>query len=175
MAVYSKERVVAKRFQIALCVSEKVAVTDPVGTSSIGICNSPTLRSKSCVPSFRAADRSGGWVRSPGPPRRPSPRQVRFIAPPLSWSFARAAYHYTGFSSDRRAGHQSPFWLERASAGRRGWFSSKRTSKQPRTALDRGALTAMLKNLLEEVSQFRALARPFLPILRYRAAFSWPH
>ena len=33
MAVYSKERVVAKRFQIALCVSEKVAVTGPVGTS----------------------------------------------------------------------------------------------------------------------------------------------
>ena len=33
MAVYSKERVVPKRFQIALCVSEKVAVTDPVGTS----------------------------------------------------------------------------------------------------------------------------------------------
>ena len=35
MAVYSKERVVPKRFQIALCVSEKVAVTGPVGTSSI--------------------------------------------------------------------------------------------------------------------------------------------
>ena len=31
MAVYSKERVVAKRILIALCVSEKVAVTGPVG------------------------------------------------------------------------------------------------------------------------------------------------
>ena len=35
MAVYSKELVVAKRILIALCVSEKVAVTGPVGTSSI--------------------------------------------------------------------------------------------------------------------------------------------
>ena len=44
MAVYSKERVVPKRFQIALCVSEKVAVTGPVGTSSIHHVNSPTRK-----------------------------------------------------------------------------------------------------------------------------------
>jgi hypothetical protein len=65
---------------------------------------------------------SGGRLQrglggTPGPPRRPSSRQVRFVAPPLSWSFARAAY--TGVSPDRRAGHQSPFWLERAYAGDR--------------------------------------------------------
>ena len=54
--IYLKVRVAANSSQIALNVSEKVAVAGPVKSSSKVLCNSKTLRSKSCVLSFRATD-----------------------------------------------------------------------------------------------------------------------
>ena len=74
MAVYSKERVVPKRFQIALCVSEKVAVAGPVGNTAARLMQLSVDPLQILCSLVSGGRLQRGWVRSPGPPRRPSPR-----------------------------------------------------------------------------------------------------